>query len=341
MQEHRDSKQGRLVCEHTGDGHNHEGVGHQHGPPLQDSTGSRLLLTLVLNLCIPVAQIIGGLLANSVALISDAVHNFSDFLAILISYVAFRIGRRGATLTNTFGYRRAEVMAALINVFLLVGASGFILYHGVERFFHPQAIDGRIVIILAAVGVAGNGLSAWLLHRDSADNLNVRGAFLHMVGDLLTSVAVLLNGLLLLFFPWYWLDPLLSILIVVFILKNGWDLFKQSVAVLMNATPAHVNLQDIRGFLAGLPGVVGVHYLHAWQVSSTSTAFSCHVVVPDQPISNTEKLAGTIRHELRQRFSIDHPVFQFETNACGEGPLLCELSCNGDRQCEAGQEGES
>lgn len=295
---------------------------------MQDTSGARLLATLALNLLIPLAQVIGGLLANSVALISDAVHNFSDFMAVLISYIAFRIGRKGATVFNTFGYRRAEIMAALFNVMLLTGASGFILYHAAERFWHPQSVNGLVVIILAGVGMVGNGLSAWLLHRDAAHNLNVRGAFLHMVGDLLTSVAVLINGILLLFFPWYWLDPLLSLLIVAFILKNGWGLLKESVAVLMNATPSHIHLEKVQDFLSNLPGVIGVHYLHAWQVSSASTAFSCHVVVPDQPVSSTGQLAARIRRELLDRFRIDHPVLQFETAACGEGALLCELACN-------------
>ena len=304
--------------------------GHHHGPAPQDASGSRLLVTLVLNLLIPVAQIIGGLLAGSVALISDAVHNFSDFTALLISYIAFRIGRRGATAFNTFGYRRAEIMAALINVLLLAGASGIILYHAVERFFHLQAVNGLVVIILAGVGVVGNGLSAWLLHRDAAHSLNVRGAFLHMVGDLLTSVAVLINGVLLMFYPWYWLDPLLSVLIVVFILKNGWGLLKESTAVLMNATPGHISLEAIREHLCRLPEVLGVHYLHAWQVSSNSTAFSCHVVVPDQLVSRTEHLTERIKHELLHRFRIDHPVLQFETSSCGQGTLLCAMACNGE-----------
>jgi cobalt-zinc-cadmium efflux system protein len=308
----------------------HDCDGHRHCPPLQDTSGSRLLATLALNLLIPTAQIIGGLAANSVALISDAVHNFSDFTAILISYIAFRISRRGATLSNTFGYRRAEIMAALINVLLLTGASAVIFYHAIERFLHPQAVDGFIVIILAGVGVAGNGLSAWLLHRDAAHSLNVRGAFFHMVGDLLTSVAVLINGILLIFYPWYWLDPLLSVLIVVFILKNGWGLLKESVAVLMNATPGHIDLEKVRSFLTRLPGIIGVHYLHAWQVSSASVAFSCHVVVPDQPVSGTGPLAENIRYELLHRFHIDHPVLQFETENCGQGALLCELGCNGN-----------
>ncbi len=312
----------------------HGCAGHHHGPALQDTSGPRLLLTLVLNLIIPTAQIIGGLVANSVALISDAVHNFSDFTALLISYIAFRIGLRGATVFNTFGYRRAEIMAALINVMLLAGASAVILYHALHRFLHPQAINGMIVIALAGVGVVGNSLSAWLLHRDAAHSLNVRGAFLHMVGDLLTSVAVLINGLLLLFYPWYWLDPLFSVLIVAFILKNGWGLLKESTAVLMNATPRHVPLERVRSFLDSLPGVLGVHYLHAWQVSSASTAFSCHVVVPDQPVSRTEQLADRIKHELWHRFRIDHPVLQFETSTCGGGTLLCEMVCDGAAETE-------
>jgi cation diffusion facilitator family transporter len=307
----------------------HGCTGHYHGPAPQDTSGSRLLLTLAMNLLIPVAQVIGGLMANSVALISDAVHNFSDFTAVLISYIAFRIGRRGASVFNTFGYRRAEIMAALINVVLLAGASGVILYHAVQRFWEPQAVNGLVVIVLAAVGVVGNGLSAWLLHRDAAHSLNVRGAFLHMLGDLLTSVVVLINGILLVFFPWYWLDPLLSLLIVAFILKNGWGVLKEATAVLMNATPSHIDLENVRGFLAGLPGVQGVHFLHAWQVSSDSTAFSCHVVVPDQQVSQTEHLAIRIKHELLHRFRIDHPVLQFETSDCGQGGLLCEMACNG------------
>ncbi|MFO7716165.1 cation diffusion facilitator family transporter [Desulfosarcina sp.] len=310
----------------------HRCSGHHHGAALEDTSGPRLLAALALNLLIPVAQIIGGLLANSVALISDAMHNFSDFTAILISYAAFRIGRRGATTSNTFGYRRAEIMAALINVVLLAGASGVILYHAIERFRHPQAVDGFIVIILAGVGVVGNGLSAWLLHRDAAHSLNMRGAFLHMLGDLLTSVAVLINGLLLLYFPWYWLDPVLSVVIVVFILKNGWGLLKESTAVLMNATPGHLRLEKVRDYLCRLPGILGVHYLHAWQVSSSSTAFSCHVVVPDQPVSRTGQLAERIKNELLHRFRIDHPVLQFETSDCGHGALLCELACNGDKR---------
>jgi len=309
------------------DSHSH------HHVDMQDTSGSRLLMTLGLNFIIPIAQVIGGVLANSVALISDATHNFSDFAAILISYIAFRIGRKGATAQNTFGYRRAEILAALINVALLVGAAAFIVFEAVQRFQHPQPVAGRIVMALAAVGIAGNGLSAWLLHRDSKHSLNVRGAFLHMMGDLMTSVVVFINGAVLIFRPWYWLDPLLSILIVIFILKNCWEILKESGLVLMNATPRGLDLAEIRNHLLKLPGVSGIHYLHAWNVSSTSVAFSCHIEVADQPVSRTEQIGQKIRHALFHNFGIDHPVLQFETAQCGNGGMLCEISGGRAKKC--------
>jgi cation diffusion facilitator family transporter len=300
---------------------------HHHQADVQESTGVRLLTTLALNFLIPVAQVVGGVFANSMALISDAVHNFSDFIALLIAYFAFRIGKKGASPQNTFGYKRAEILGAVINIALLVAASAFILYEAFERFRHPRPVIGQIVITLAAVGILGNGLSAWLLHRDSKHSLNVRGAFLHMVGDLLTSVLVLLNGIILVFRPWYWLDPLLSLFIVIFILKNCWSILKEATGILMNATPRNLNLEEIKEVLQTIPGVCGIHYLHAWNVSSSSIAFSCHVEVTDQLVSKTEPLSEKIRHELFHRFRIDHPILQFETARCGNGSLLCQLSC--------------
>jgi len=307
--------------------HENQASHHHNSPHHHDSSGKRLLATLVLNLIIPMAQIFGGVWANSVALISDATHNFSDFTALLISYAALRIGRKEADIFNTFGYRRAEIMAALVNVVLLFAATMVILYNAYLRFLHPEPVDGFMVMILAAVGVVGNGLSALLLHRDAAHSLNVRGAFIHMIGDLFTSIAVLLNGLLLVFFPWYWLDPVLSLLIVGLILKNGWALLKEATSILMNATPIHLQIDTISNFLKTIPGVLGVHYLHTWQISSESTAFSCHVVVEDQLISCTSDISKRIRHELWRRFHIDHPVLQFETTDCGNGTLLCEMAC--------------
>jgi len=311
---------------------------HGHGPgqvclhmPTQGekSIGSRLLITLLLNLMIPVAQVIGGVYAHSMALISDALHNFSDFVGILIAYVAHRIGRKRASFQNTFGYKRAEFLAATMNVAILIGASAFIIYEAVHRFYHPQAILGKLVILLAGVGILGNGLSAWLLHRDSKHSLNVRGAFLHMIGDFLTSVAVLISGVVMIFKPWYWLDPLLSLLIVLFILRNCWSILKDSTGILMNATPKGLDLEEVKGSLKQIPGVCGIHFLHAWNISASSIGFSCHVEVLDQPVSKTETIGESIRHELFHRYGIDHPILQFETTECGNGGILCEISCGG------------
>ncbi len=306
-------------------GHDHGHAGHHH-VEVGENGGGRLLFTLALNFIIPTAQVIGGIHAHSMALISDAVHNFSDFVALLIAYFAYLIGKKSATPANTFGYKRAEVMAALINVGILLGASGFILYEAFDRLMHPEMVLGQVVIWMAGIGIVGNGLSALVLHRDSKQSLNVRGAFLHMLGDLFTSVVVLLNGLILLYRPWYWLDPLLSVLIVAFILKNCWTIMREASGILMNATPKGFDLERIKEHLLQIPGVCGVHYMHLWNISLNSIAFSCHVEVTDQPVKSTEQLAESIRHELWHDFGIDHPVLQFETGQCGNGTLLCEIS---------------
>ena len=308
----------------NGENNVHEGK-HHHVDSI-DSTGFRLLITLMLNFIIPVIQLIGGVYGHSMALISDATHNFSDFIAVLISYVGYRVGQRGASAQHTFGYWRAEIMAALLNVAILVGASVYIVYEACQRLFNPETVSGLVVVWIAAVGVIGNGFSAWLLHKDARLSLNVKGAFLHMVGDLLTSVAVLVGGIVLIFKLWYWLDPVLSLLIVYFIMKNCWGILKEAGGILMNATPAGINIEEVKKTLEQISGICGVHYLHAWNLSSSSIAFSCHIVVSDQPISDTETLARTIREILLNRFGIDHAVFQFETSQCGNGSILCKIS---------------
>lgn len=309
-------------------GHTGECSGHHHVIDVQETSGTRLLITLALNLIIPVIQVIAGIFANSMALISDATHNFSDFTAILISYIAFRIGRKGATPRQTFGYRRAEIMAALLNVTILAGACIFILYGAFHRFLVVETVSGKVVIWAALVGIVGNGFSAWLLHQDAKHNLNVKGAFLHMLGDFLTSVAVLISGLVMLVKPWYWLDPLLSVLIAVFILKNCWTILKSSTAILMNATPDTIDLNDIRSHLLEMDEVKNIHYMHAWPLGSSGISFSCHIVVADQLVSETHPLSERIQHTLFHKYGIDHPILQFETDPCGNGSLLCDMFTN-------------
>ncbi len=303
--------------------HLHVSLDHSSG------TGKLLGMAIFINLAIPIAQLIGGLYANSMALISDALHNFSDVITLVITFVAFIVAKRPATFTHSFGYKRAEVIVAFLNVILIGIASLFILKEAIIRLINPEEIIGKWIVILAILGILGNGLSAMLLHKDSKHNINIRSAFIHLIGDLLTSLAVLIGGIVIMFKHWHWIDPILSIMVVAFIIKNCWSILRESVLILMEATPKNVNLEEVKEFIENLPGVKDVHYLHAWTLHPKSHAFSCHIVVEDQPLSETEKFRERVERELKEKFNLNHPIIQIETTVCGKGGLLCELSCTG------------
>ena len=307
-------------------------MSHNHNNHNQEAEtfGRRVLVTMLINLLIPAAQIAGGLVAGSVALISDAVHNLGDFTALLITYAAHKAGKRGPSLRHTFGLRRMEIFAAVANAALLGGSAVYISVEALHRLAHPTPVEAGLVAWLAMAGIVGNGFSAWLLHKDSGRNLNARGAFLHMVGDLLTSVAVLIGALVMGFIALPWLDPALSLGIVAYILFNCLTLLKEAVHVLMNGTPRGLDLEAVRLEVEKMAGVDGIHYLHAWSMGDQSVALTCHVVVPDQLISATEMLTRSIHEKLVAQFGIDHPVLQFETRVCGHGALLCQMGCNAD-----------
>lgn len=304
-------------------------MSHQHNQETE-TFGKRLLVTMVINLLIPAAQITGGVMAGSVALISDAVHNLGDFTALLIAYAAHKVGKRGPSLRHTFGLRRMEIFAAVANAALLGGSAVYIAMEALHRLAHPMPVMPGLVAWLALVGIVGNGFSAWLLHKDSDTNLNARGVFLHMVGDLLTSVAVLIGALIMSVIELPWLDPVLSLGIVIYILFNCFILLKESMHVLMNGTPRGLDLEAVRLEVEKIAGVAGIHYLHAWSMGDDSVALTCHVVVSDQMISATETLTRSIQEILLSRFGIDHPVLQFETSVCGQGELLCQEGCRGN-----------
>jgi len=303
---------------------------HNHNHNETETFGTRVLISMFINLLIPAAQITGGIMSGSVALISDAIHNLGDFTALLIAYAAHRLGKRGPSLRHTFGLRRMEIFSAVANAALLGGSAVFISVEAVHRLAHPTPVAAGLVAWLALVGIIGNGFSAWLLHKDSGSNLNARGAFLHMVGDLLTSVAVLMGALVMGFIELPWLDPALSLGIVIYILFNCFILLKESMHVLMNGTPRGLDLEAVKTEVEEIPGVEGIHYLHAWSMGDESVALTCHVVVPDQLISATEAVSQAIHETLLKHFGIDHPVLQFETSACGHGGLLCQMGCGGE-----------
>jgi cobalt-zinc-cadmium efflux system protein len=298
---------------------------HHHNHNSETSWGKRLLITMVMNLLIPAVQIVAGIIAGSMALISDALHNLSDFASLLISYMALKIGKRGPTLSLTFGYRRVEVMAAVFNVALLFGAALFIAVEGWIRLKNPATIQGSTVIWAALLGVVANGISTWMLHAGSKENLNMRGAFLHMLTDALTSLGVAILGLIWLFRPWYWLDPIVSWIIVVLILYGGWGILKEALLILMNATPPGIDLEAIQKEVVSLEGIEDLHHLHVWNPSSGTIALAAHVIVPDQMLCQVDDLAKKVRGLLLSEFNIDHPILQFETKAYESKDLLCTL----------------
>ncbi len=297
-------------------------MSHQHDHP-ETSWGRRLIATMIMNLIIPAVQIYGGILSGSMALISDALHNLMDFVSVLISYAALRLGRRGPTLEQTFGYKRLEVLGALLNVALLFGASFYILVESWSRLLDPQPIKGNIVIWAALIGFAANLISTMLLRSGAKVNLNMRGAFLHMLTDALTSLVVALLGVIWLYRPWYWLDPVVSSLIIVLILYSGWDILKESLDILMNATPSGIDLQDIKREVEALEGIEDMHHLHVWSISSGQVALAAHLIVQDQMLCKVDELAARVRDLLLDHFRIQHPILQFETRAYETTGLLC------------------
>jgi len=306
---------------------------HQHSNHhnTETSWGKRLVVSMVMNLIIPVVQIYGGIIAGSMALISDALHNLSDFISLVINYAALIIGKRGPTVKHTFGFKRVEIFATLISVALLYGAGFYIAVEAWHRFQEPQPIAGQFVIWIALFGFVGNIISALMLHAGSKENLNMKSAFLHMLTDAFTSLGVVALGIVWLFKPWYWLDPLFSWIIVAMILYSGWGLLKDSILVLMNATPQGIDLQEIQKELEAIDGIKEIHDLHVWNPAAESIALAVHITVPDQMLGKVDELAQEVRLILSEKFKIDHPTLQFESITCNNGQLLCGIAESGHK----------
>jgi cobalt-zinc-cadmium efflux system protein len=304
---------------------------HQHSNHnnAETSWGKRLVVSMVMNLIIPIVQIYGGIIAGSMALLSDALHNLSDFISLVINYTALIIGKRGPTQKHTFGFKRVEVFATLISVALLYGAAFYIAMEAWHRFREPQPIAGQLVIWIALLGFVGNMISALMLHAGAKVNLNMKSAFLHMLTDAFTSLGVVALGIVWIFRSWYWLDPLFSWVIVAMILYGGWGLLKDSILILMNATPHGINLLEIQKTLEAIEGITEIHDLHVWNPSAENIALAVHITVPNQMLGKVDELAQEVRSVLSQKFKIDHPTLQFESSTCNNGQLLCCIAENG------------
>ena len=295
---------------------------HHHHPPV---TGRNLLLAILLNIVITAAQVVGGLISGSLSLLSDALHNLSDVLSLIISYFANRLSRRQASTNKTFGYKRAEIIAAFVNSASLIVVAIFLIKEAVERFMDPQVVGSGIVIALSLLGILANGFSVWLLRKDSNRNMNMRSAYLHLLTDMLASVAVLFGGLAMYFFQWYWVDPLLTVLIALYLVYMGYDLLKSSTRVLMLFTPNSIQVKEIVDSITELPGIKNVHHVHIWQLNEDEVHLEAHIdFKEDILLSEFDAVLDTIEEKVYHEFGINHVNIQPEFGKCDSKHLIVQ-----------------
>ncbi len=301
--------------------HNHHHH-HHHHPPVK---GGNLLLAIGLNIIITVAQIIGGFISGSLSLLSDALHNLSDVISLVISYFANKLSRRQASTNRTFGYKRAEIIAAFVNSASLIVVAVILIKEAIERILEPQVVGSGIVIALSLVGIIANGLSVWLLHKDSQRNMNMRSAYLHLLTDMLASVAVLLGGLAMYFFEWYWVDPVLTLLIALYLIYMGFDLLRSSTRVLMLFTPDSIQVREIVASIAELPEVKNVHHVHIWQLNEDEVHLEAHIDFNDDILlSEFDKILDAIEEKAYHEFGINHINIQPEFGKCDSKEVIVQ-----------------
>ncbi len=248
-------------------------MAHQH----HQINNRNLGITVLLNVVITLGELIGGIISGSMALITDAAHNFSDVLALIISYLANRLAKRKATIRQTYGFGRSEIIAAFANSVTLIVIALFIIYEATERIISPVEINSDWVIYLAGASILLNGLSVLLILKDSRKNMNMRSAFLHLFSDMLTSIGVLLGGLVMKFYGWYYIDAIFSIAIAIYLLYMSWAIFRDSLRILMQFTPKNVDIEAICREISAIDGIINVHHVHCWQLDDHRRLFDAHI----------------------------------------------------------------
>ena len=286
-------------------------MGHDHDHKIK---GKNLFWTIVLNLSITIAEGIGGLLSGSMALLSDALHNFSDVFSLIISYIANKLAKRKATPKYTFGFRRSEILAAFFNSTTLIILSIFIFYGAVERFINPGDIKSEMVIYLAIASIFVNAFSVLLIKKDAEDNMNIRSAYLHLFSDMMTSIAVLAGGLMMKYFGWYWVDPVISIIISLYLIYLSIDILKESLKIIMEFTPGDIDLETIVTEVENIEGIKNIHHLHIWQVNEHDIMLEAHIDLKnDVSITDFEQILDKIKTGLAVH-NINHVTIQPEYN---------------------------
>ncbi len=303
--------------------HKHESSKHTHNH--RDLKGRNLFISILLNIAITISQVIGGLVSGSLALLSDALHNFSDVLSLIISYAANKLSRKKASTNKTFGYKRAEIIAAFINASTLIIVAVLLIIEAIKRFKHTKEIESDLVIWLALLGIAANGFSVLLLKKDAEKNMNMRSAYLHLLTDMLASVAVLIGGLLMKFYEIYWIDSVLTLAIAIYLIYVGYKLLIESVKVLMLFTPTDMSVKDIAKKVNQLTSVKNIHHIHIWQLNEDEVHLEAHIdFTKDIKLSEFDTILNEIEELLLKEYSINHVNIQPEFGKCDKKDVIVQ-----------------
>ena len=291
--------------------HDHDDNDHDHAPA---SFGRAFGIGITLNLAFVAAEVVYGLLSNSVALLADAGHNFSDVLGLAVAWLASVLVKRAPSARFSYGLRGSSILAALFNAVVLLIAVGALGWEAFGRFYAPEPIASTTVVIVALIGIAVNGTTAWLFAKGAKGDINLRGAFLHMASDAVLSAGVVVAALVIAVTHWLWLDPLTSLVINAVIIWSTWALLRESLGMALAAVPMHIDVGAVRAHLLAQPGVAALHDLHIWPMSTTEVALTCHLVMPD---AAKDDFLHALATSLADRFKIGHPTIQIETDPAG------------------------
>lgn len=317
-----------MSCEHDhshhpSHGHAHSHAGHSHAHP--NVSDRKMALAVTLTAAFVAGEAIAGWLGHSVALFSDAGHNFADALALGFSWYALKIANRPSSAQRTFGYHRVGILAALVNAMSLVIIAFLIAYEAVTRLLHPEPVHGGVMIGVAAAAVIINVTIAMWLHHGASNDINVRSAYLHMIGDAASACAVIAAGVIVAVSHNPLADPVVSFVIAALILWSSWGILKESINVLLEASPAGMDMAAVQQAIAEVPGVLDVHDLHVWTVGPGVVACSCHILVAEQAVSSGQQVLRAVVAQLDHRFHINHTTVQVEVEGCDANDMYCKI----------------
>jgi len=291
-------------------------MGSQHHHHAEELGDRKLAFAITINMLLTLAQVIGGIVSGSLSLIADALHNFSDAASLLIAWVARKIGRQPADHFKTFGYKRAEIVATLINLVTLVLIGIYLIYEALWRIYEPAVIEGWIVVIVATIALVIDIATAILTFTMSKNSMNIKAAFLHNVSDALASVGVIIAGSLILLYQWYWSDTLITLLIAAYVLYQAGTMLPKTIHILMQGTPENIVINDVVAEMECISDVINIHHVHIWQLDEHKNALEAHVVITDY--NKIENIKADLKTSLQQKFSIGHSTLEFEIKDCNK-----------------------